>query len=79
MFICILPVPSNGESAPTFSTSTGFDILISVTGRHTDKQQSASWFLNLCQKKKHAEAERINNIYKAGDEDLDDERGKRLV
>lgn len=77
MFICILPVPSSGESAPTFSTSTGFDILISVTGRHTDKQQSASWFLNLCLQ--NTEAERINNIYKAGDQDLDDERGKTLA
>lgn len=48
----ILPVPSNGESAPTFSTSTGFDILISVAGKHTDKQSQHGWFLNLCQEKK---------------------------
>lgn len=30
-----LPVPSKGESAPTFSTSAGFDILMSATHRHT--------------------------------------------
>lgn len=29
----ILPVPSKGESAPTFSTSAGFDILISAAGK----------------------------------------------
>lgn len=41
----ILPVPSIGESAPAFSTSAGFDILISVTGRHADKQQSVELIL----------------------------------
>lgn len=37
----ILPVPSSGELTPTFSTSAGFDILISAIkeGKRADEQQ----------------------------------------
>lgn len=50
--IILLPVPSNGESAPTFSTSPGFDILISVKW-HTQIISQQVKFFNLCQRKVH--------------------------
>lgn len=56
-------MPSNGESAPTFSTSAGFDILISAAGKTRVKCVTE---------------EEVQMIAEhASDQNLDESRGKR--